>query len=460
MTGALLASLALAIGSRVDSADLAPTPAPVGGAFRVNTYTTGQQRFPKIAQDASGNFVVGWRRAYAAVAVQRYNAAGAPLGAEIFIPESQQYLSPHLNGIASDPFGNFVVVWDQNREPLAGVTDVYAQRFASSGTPIGGFFRVNSYTTNTQRYPSIASTVSGGFVVVWQQGIGVVNQVLARRFASSGAPLGAEFRVNTTTGDKIFPIVAGNGTGGFVVVWQDPSAGNDSLFYAQRFSSSGSPAGGEIPLNSLAGGRQEGAAVAVDASGAFLVAWSSENVDGHETAIVARRYSSIGTPLAPQFRVNSDTTGRQQRPSVSFESSGRFVVAWQSGAGFNAYGVFGRLYDKTGAPLGTEFRISTATTSSQHAAVVFGKPWVTVWDENNVGSGGEIFGQILTPCRSSDQDGNGQINVSDVFYLINHLFAGGPAPLCGGDANGDGFLNVTDVFYLINFLFAGGPAPI
>ena len=29
----------------------------------------------------------------------------------------------------------------------------------------------------------------------------------------------------------------------------------------------------------------------------------------------------------------------------------------------------------------------------------------------------------------------------------------------GGDSNGDGVVTVADVFYLINFLFAGGPAP-
>jgi hypothetical protein len=28
-----------------------------------------------------------------------------------------------------------------------------------------------------------------------------------------------------------------------------------------------------------------------------------------------------------------------------------------------------------------------------------------------------------------------------------------------GDVNGDGVVDVSDVFYLINYLFAGGPAP-
>ena len=36
------------------------------------------------------------------------------------------------------------------------------------GSPLGPEFRVNSYTTNTQNYPSVAAVPSGGFVVVWQ----------------------------------------------------------------------------------------------------------------------------------------------------------------------------------------------------------------------------------------------------------------------------------------------------
>jgi pimeloyl-ACP methyl ester carboxylesterase len=57
-----------------------------------------------------------------------------------------------------------------------------------------------------------------------------------------------------------------------------------------------------------------------------------------------------------------------------------------------------------------------------------------------------------------DANGDGQVTVADVFYLINNLFAGGPGAVAG-DANGDGQVTVADVFYLINYLFAGGPAP-
>jgi streptogramin lyase len=66
---------------------------------------------------------------------------------------------------------------------------------------------------------------------------------------------------------------------------------------------------------------------------------------------------------------------------------------------------------------------------------------------------------LVTATVPGDANGDGSVTVGDVFYLINNLFAGGPAPIGSGDANGDGSVTVGDVFYLINYLFAGGPAP-
>jgi CSLREA domain-containing protein len=59
-----------------------------------------------------------------------------------------------------------------------------------------------------------------------------------------------------------------------------------------------------------------------------------------------------------------------------------------------------------------------------------------------------------------DANGDGVVDVADVFYLINYLFAGGPIPLGRANVNGDSAIDVSDVFYLINYLFAGGPAPV
>jgi hypothetical protein len=82
--------------------------------------------------------------------------------------------------------------------------------------PAGGEFRVNTYTTNLQRFPQVGMDGGGNFVVVWesvdQDGSG--PGVFGQRYDAAGARLGEEFRVNTyTTGRQSLPGVASAGGG-------------------------------------------------------------------------------------------------------------------------------------------------------------------------------------------------------------------------------------------------------
>jgi beta-lactamase superfamily II metal-dependent hydrolase/DNA/RNA endonuclease YhcR with UshA esterase domain len=63
-----------------------------------------------------------------------------------------------------------------------------------------------------------------------------------------------------------------------------------------------------------------------------------------------------------------------------------------------------------------------------------------------------------------DANGDDVIDPSDIFFLVNYLFLGGPAPagdtgMLSGDANDDGVVDPADIFYLINYLYMHGPAP-
>ena len=60
-----------------------------------------------------------------------------------------------------------------------------------------------------------------------------------------------------------------------------------------------------------------------------------------------------------------------------------------------------------------------------------------------------------------DADGSGTVDVDDVVYMINYVFAGGPAPdpLIVGDVDCSGDVDVDDVVYLIAYIFSGGPEP-
>jgi hypothetical protein len=67
----------------------------------------------------------------------------------------------------------------------------------------------------------------------------------------------------------------------------------------------------------------------------------------------------------------------------------------------------------------------------------------------------------FTTIARGDCNRDGNVNVSDVLYLINYKFKGGstPNPLEVADVNCSGLITIDDVIYLINYLFRGGPPP-
>lgn len=54
---------------------------------------------------------------------------------------------------------------------------------------------------------------------------------------------------------------------------------------------------------------------------------------------------------------------------------------------------------------------------------------------------------------SGDVNGDGQVTVSDIFYLINYLTNDGRPPVSTGDVSGDGIVNVSDVSSLVDLVF-------
>jgi hypothetical protein len=73
----------------------------------------------------------------------------------------------------------------------------------------------------------------------------------------------------------------------------------------------------------------------------------------------------------------------------------------------------------------------------------------------------ELYIKIQSGFTRGDVNQDGDINVTDVTYLINYLFVGGPEPIPreSGDLNCNGVVDVVDIIYLINYLFISGPPP-
>lgn len=321
---------------------------PLGGEFQVNSYTTGSQHDPSVSSDDEGNFVVVWTGLWgqdgseSGVFGQRFDETGLPLGGEF--PVNSFTTGAQLRpAVASGALGNFVVVWDSYQ---LDEIDVFAQIYDADGDPVGGEFQANAQTTGTQSHPAVATDAAGNFVVAWQDSDGSSVGVFARRFDSMGSPVGTEFQVNTyTTFSQAYPAIAGDASGGFVVVWQSSHQdGSESGVFGQRFDAAGQPAGVEFQVNTYTASHQRYPAVAMTDSGRFVVAWDSAYQDGWAGGIFAQAFDVSADAVGDEFAVNSHTTGGQQAPAVAADRAGTFVATWESSSPDPAYdGIRGQL---------------------------------------------------------------------------------------------------------------------
>ncbi len=379
---------------------------PVGGEFHINVHTTNEQVGPRVAIDGNGNYVVVWRSLgqesagdNGGIYLRRYSAAGAPLGGDLlvntFTTNTQD--SP---AIAMDNAGNYVVAWASTGQD--GIErGIYAQRFDSAGQPAGSEFRVNTFTGGDEAFPAVAMDADGDFVVAWDTAnpSGSQYDVYAQRYNSGGQPVGAEFRVNSTTaGQQFSSAVAMDDAGSFVVTWiASAQDGSSYGVYARRYDSAGQPQGAEFRVNTYTTSDQAFPSISMDSDGDFVIAWQSYLQDGSEYGIYAQRFNASGAPAGGEFRVNPVMLDNQAGASVAMDSQGNFFVTWESfGQDLSFLTVMGRAFSADGTPVGGEFQINTFAVGDQQFPNVAVDPdgdAVVVWQSRQDGSENGIYGQ-------------------------------------------------------------------
>jgi hypothetical protein len=108
-------------------------------------------------------------------------------------------------------------------------------------------------------------------------------------------------------------------------------------------------------------------------------------------------------------------------------------------------------YDLSFIPPGTTIRVRFSFTSD---------------DEYSFDGEGFYIDDVKVGTKAStwlpgDVTGDGLVDASDVIYLLNYLFKGGPAPVPfeRGDVTNDGEVSASDIVYLLSYLYRGGPPP-
>jgi S-layer homology domain len=183
--------------------------APVGGEFAANSDPLAfNQIRPAVAASDQG-FVVAWESFVgqdgqgSAVYAQRFDTAGAFLGAE-FRVNTYTTSEQRQPAVATLGDGGFLIVWQSFPQDGSGF-GVFGQRFLGSGARVGGEFRVNTYTTGYQTGPRVAADTVGNFVVAWESvgSDGPVNVgIAAQRY---GGLLPSALSVDTSSNGVLEP---------------------------------------------------------------------------------------------------------------------------------------------------------------------------------------------------------------------------------------------------------------
>jgi hypothetical protein len=337
-------------------------------------------------------------------------------------------------GTIEDSYGNAL---DGNGAGVNGVN--FTRSFSVKiDTPI-------NITAPTGNSPAVASDANGDAVVVWvsygQNGDAATDgNIYAQLYTKLGQPIGTQILVNSfTTGNHIDPAVAMNAGGTFVVAWSGEAADGSLGISARAFNVSGTPLGDQFLVNQFPNNNQYAPAVAINAAGNVVITWTSysQSPDTGYNGIWARSFNILqGPPAATntEFLVNTALAYNHDNSSVAMAANGNFTVVWQSfGQDGSDWGVFGQRFNSADAKLGGEFQVNTYTTDKQmlpKVAMDANGDTVITWESfGQDGSGWGIYARRYSPAGVALDPADVQINQHTLNYQMT--------PDVGIDGNGN-----------------------
>jgi hypothetical protein len=384
-----------------------PFGVAVGGNYRVNSngYETPEAN-PAVALTNRWNCEVVWQENWTPNHIDIYGNnlwsqhQNFVVNDDIGSSNQGKYSSSAAEAsIAMGSSGRSIIVWTDARHDH---WDIYAELYDASGNPLTKNFPVAVMEDSSQGLtPVAAMDSSGNFIVVYCERNGTFDEprrIFARRYDPSGNPLGPIFQAaDDTTGEQYEPSVAMDKKGNFVIAWTDERRGWMGDIYAQFYDASGKPVGSNFLVNDDPIENWQGSSsVALDGQGNFMIVWWDNRNGGAGDNIYGQCYSGQGSPLGGNFQIDDGLS--PLRPvvspvvSVTDGISGNFVVTWID-VRRKPTGIWCAILDKSGKPLGKNFRINNSEGANNHStgAGASGE-FIVVWSVSS-GSWSEVYAQ-------------------------------------------------------------------
>ncbi len=283
--------------------------------------------------------------------------------------------------------------------PASGY-EIYARRLGGGGELRGAAFRfsVGTNTVNEGRPHVAFSPASGEYLVVWHAFTNGLWRIWAQRVAASGALLGSNVTLSSSTADTQNPRVAHNRqTNQFLAVWQDGRNGRTDI-HGQRWAG-GAYAGGNLAIATGTGNKGRCDLAHDAARGTYLVVWGDSRTGGND--IYARRFDGTGAPVGQDFAVAA-TSLSEIAPSVAFDpASAQYLVAWWEYRDASDYDIGAQAVSDLGVPVNRRLQASTVLEVQSRVQVVQNAPLgrlLLVWKDFRAGNY-DVYGQWWTAPR-------------------------------------------------------------
>ena len=344
----------------------------LGGEFRINDTLAGDQRFPGVAMDDTGDYVVVW--------------SGQGTDASRLVSDSQGVFLRSFTKTADD----------------AGptVTNIANMLTASTGQTILDGVVLDENVTMLLLNMSEALSIEGGM-----NGRTSVLNPQNWQLTKDGEVLGGVIRsielggnrddgFNTLSGkyeikvtfdaDPTTTAIDSLGQGEYVLTMKDrvedlfgnrldgnldgTPGGNFNLNFSVYLGlpSSGGPGGPGTPSSEAEDDRinlnnqndQNNPVVASNASGDYVVVWTTYAATQGGTTLqantIAQRFDRYGQKRGGEFLVNTYLAGDQSQPDVAMDDFGNFVVVWAGMGEEDTAGIYARRFDAYGNALDDE----------------------------------------------------------------------------------------------------------
>ena len=336
------------------------------GAIRIHGEQAGFQYAPSIAMSGDGRFVVGWTHKASQqdsgnIVAQRFDADGRKTGTE-FQVNSNAAGSLSSPSLAMNREGVFVVVWE-SIDTSTWTSDILGKLYDAQGTVTNQDFFITDVDAS-QKYPSVAME-NDHFVVAWhvEPTANITYGIYGRLFevnSGQASPVDVEFALaQQENPDRDHPTVTMKN--GFVAAWMEKNTDSDWDVYAIGYDRNPDPIGEEFKVNISSNPLQSSVDIASDDAGNYVIVWDDKTVDGNDTwGISAQRYQANGTSLGSMIHVNDTVVGKQAISSVAMNASGAFVVAWVDMADQQPgrWVITAHRFVADGRPVGSDFEIS------------------------------------------------------------------------------------------------------